>query len=59
MPDHFSLQYMLIHNKSIPAWTLIDISVTDDAFIDSSFMHKHWFLINLIHTSLDLKAFNS
>ena len=41
MSDHFSLQCMLIHNESIPAQTLIDISVTDDAFIDSFFMHKH------------------
>ena len=58
MPDHFSLQCMLIHNESISAQTLINIDVTDDAFIDSSFTHKHQFLTNFIHTSLNLKAFN-
>ena len=56
--DHFSLQYMLIHNKPISAQILIDTDVTDDAFINSFFTCKHWFLINSIHTSLDLKTFN-
>ena len=41
MSDHFSLQYMLIHNESIPAQTLIDTDVINDAFIDSSFVCKH------------------
>ena len=58
MPDHFSLQCILIHNEPIPAQILININVTDDAFIDSSFTHKHQFLTNLIHTLLNLKAFN-
>ena len=58
MSDHFSLQCMLIYNESIPAQTLINISATDDAFIDSFFMHKHQFLTNLILTLLNLKAFN-
>ena len=58
MSDHFNLQCMLIHNESIPAQTLINISVTDNAFINSSFTHKHQFFTNLIHTLLDLKAFN-
>lgn len=59
MPNHFSLQGMLIHNKLISAQILIDISATDYAFINSSFMHKHQFIIKLIHISLNLKAFNS
>ena len=58
VPDHFNLQCMLIHNEPIPAWTLINTGATDDAFIDSFFICKYWFFINLIHTSLDLKAFN-
>ena len=58
MFNHFSLQYMLIHNESISAQTLIDINVTDDAFIDFFFTHKHQFFTNFIHSSLNLKAFN-
>ena len=58
MPDHFSLQCILIHNKSIPAQTLINTGVTDYAFIDSFFTYKYWFFIKSIHISLDLKAFN-
>ena len=49
---------MLIYKKFIPAQTLIDISAINDAFIDSSFTHKHQFFTNFIHTSLNLKAFN-
>ena len=58
MSDYFNLQCMLIHNKFIPAQTLIDTDVTDDVFIDSSFVCKHWFPTNPIHTLLNLKAFN-
>ena len=58
MPDYFSLQCMLIHNEFISAQTLINTDAIDDAFINSSFACKHQFLINLIHTSLDLEAFN-
>ena len=58
MLDYFSLQCILIHNEFISAQTLININVTDDVFINSFFMHKHQFLTNSIHTSLDLKAFN-
>ena len=58
MFNHFNLQYMLIHKKSIPAQTLIDISATDYAFINFSFTCKHWFFTKPIYTSLNLKAFN-
>ena len=58
MSDHFSLQDMLIHNKLISAQILINTSVINYAFIDSSFTHKHQFLTELIHILLNLKAFN-
>ena len=59
MPDHFSLQYMLIHNEFISAQTLINTDVINDVFIDFFFIYKHQFLIKFIHTSLNLKAFNN
>ena len=58
MFDYFSLQNMLIYNEFIPVQILINISVTDYAFIDSFFTCKFQFLTELIHTSLNLKAFN-
>ena len=56
--DHFSLQCILIHNKSISVWILIDISAISYTFINFSFIYKHWFLTKPIYTPLDLKAFN-
>ena len=58
MPDHFSLQSMLIYNELIPTQILIDTDVIDYTFIDFFFIHKHQFLTKFIHTSLNLKAFN-
>ena len=58
MSDHFNLQCMLIYNEFIPTQTLIDINIINDAYINSFFAYKHQFLINLIHTSLNLKIFN-
>ena len=59
MFNHFNLQCILIHNESISVQTLIDTDVINDVSIDSFFVCKHQFLTNLIHTSLDLKAFNN
>ena len=59
MPDHFSLQCMLIHKEPISAQILIDTDAINYVFIDSSFMCKYQFLTKFIHTSLNLKAFNN